>query len=128
MENPYQSPEAVVDAREKPSASLGDVVSGQKLVIYAILLYFLVALLRASVGPVALVALLGCLALSWTGIYRIGRGLDYPVWGRIVLLILMLVPLIGLIVLVVLSSRATARLRKAGYSVGLMGARDYTGR
>jgi uncharacterized protein involved in cysteine biosynthesis len=50
------------------------------------------------------------------------------VWGRIVLLILMLVPLVGLIVLVVLSSRATARLRKAGYSVGLMGARDYTGR
>lgn len=125
MENPYQSPSAVVDVREKPSASLGDVVSGQKLVIYAILLYFLAAALRTVVGPVALLAFLACLIMSWTGIYKIARGLDYPLWWRIVLLVLMLIPLVGLLVLVMLSSKATSRLRKASYSVGLMGARDY---
>jgi len=32
---------------------------------------------------------------------------------------------VGLLVLVMLSSKATSRLRKAGYSVGLLGARDY---
>jgi len=128
MENPYQSPNAVVDVREQRSSSLGDVASGQKLVIYAILLYFLAAALRTAVGPIALLALLAllaCLVMSWTGIYKIARGLDYPVGWRIVLLVLMLVPLVGLLVLVLLSSKATSRLRKAGYSVGLLGARDY---
>ena len=125
MENPYQSPGAVLEVREKRSSSLDDVASGQKLVIYAILLYFLAAALRAAVGPIALLALLVCLGMSWTGIYKIARGLDYPVWGRIVLLVLMLVPLVSLLVLVMLSSRATSRLRQAGYSVGLLGARDY---
>jgi len=125
MENPYQSPSAVVDVREQRSSSLGDVASGQKLVIYAILLYFLAAALRTVVGPVALLAFLACLVMSWTGIYKIARGLDYPVGWRIVLLVLMLVPLVGLLVLVMLSSKATGRLRKAGYSVGLLGARDY---
>lgn len=124
-ENPYQSPSAVVDVREQRSSSLGDVASGQKLVIYAILLYFLAAALRTVVGPVALLAFLACLVMSWTGIYKIARGLDYPVWWRIILLVLMLVPLFGLLVLVMLSSKATSRLRKAGYSVGLLGARDY---
>jgi len=125
MENPYQSPSAVVDVREQRSSSLGDVASGQKLVIYAILLYFLAAALRTAVGPIALLAFLACLVMSWTGIYKIARGLDYPVGWRIVLLVLMLVPLVGLLVLVMLSSKATSRLRKAGYSVGLLGARDY---
>ena len=125
MENPYQSPGAVVEDREKPSSSLGDVASGQKLVIYAILLYFLAAALRTAVGPIAALAFLACLVMSWVGIYKIARGLDYPMGWRIVLLVLMLIPLVGLIELLVLSSKATSRLRKAGYSVGLLGARDY---
>jgi len=89
MENPYQSPGAVVEDREKPSSSLGDVASGQKLVIYAILLYFLAAALRTAVGPIAALAFLACLVMSWVGIYKIARGLDYPIWWRIVLLVLM---------------------------------------
>ena len=117
MENPYQSPGAVLEVREKRSASLDDVASGQKLVIYAILLYFLAAALRTAVGPIAALAFLACLVMSWVGIYKIARGLDYPVWGRIVLLVLMLVPLVGLLVLVMLSSRATSRLRQAGYAL-----------
>ncbi|GAB3782409.1 hypothetical protein [Dyella agri] len=125
MENPYQSPGAVVDVREKPNVSLGDVVSGQKLVIYAILLYFLAAALRTVIGPISLLLVFACLVMSWIGIYQIACGLSYPLWWRVILLLLMLVPLVGLLVLVMLSSKATGRLRKAGYSVGLMGARDY---
>lgn len=125
MENPYQSPNSVVSAREPRNPALDDVASGQKLVIYAILLYFVAAVSRAILGPLALLPFLICLGMSWVGIYRIGRGLGYPVWGRILLLLLMLIPLVGLLALVVLNSRATARLEKAGYSVGLLGARDY---
>jgi len=125
VENPYQSPSAVVATREKPTSLLDDVASGQKLVIYAILLYFVAAFLRTVIGPAALLAFLVCMLMSWVGIYRIARGLDYPVWGRIILLLLMLVPVVGLLVLVLLSSKSTARLRKAGYTVGLLGARDY---
>ena len=125
MENPYQSPNAVILPREKPNLRLDDVASGQKLVIYAILLYFLAAVLRIVIGPIAIVLMLICLGMSWTGIYRIGRGLEYPLWVRILLPVLMLVPLLGLLLLVFLSARATARLKSAGYSVGLLGARNY---
>lgn len=125
MENPYQSPSAAILPQEKPNLRLDDVASGQKLVIYAILLYFLAAALRTVIGPLAIVPMLICLGMSWTGIYRIGRGLEYALWLRILLLILMLVPLLGLLLLVFLSSRATARLKSAGYSVGLLGARNY---
>lgn len=125
MENPYQSPNAAILSQEKPNLRLDDVASGQKLVIYAILLYFLAAALRTVIGPLAIVPMLICLGMSWTGIYKIGRGLEYPLWMRILLLVLMLVPLLGLLLLVFLSSRATARLKSAGYSVGLLGARNY---
>ena len=125
MENPYQSPNASVLPQEKRNLRLDDVASGQKLVIYAILLYFLAAVLRTVIGPLAIVLMLICLGMSWTGIYRIGRGLEYPLWTRILLPLLMLVPLLGLLLLVFLSARATARLKSAGYSVGLLGARNY---
>jgi hypothetical protein len=125
VENPYRAPQASVFNKQKPSAGLDDVASGQKLIIYAILLYFLCAALKAVIGPLVLLPMLLCLGLSWTGIYKISRGLDYPMWARIVLLALMLIPLVGLLVLLALSSRATAKLKAAGYSVGLLGARDY---
>jgi hypothetical protein len=36
----------------------------------------------------------------------------------------MVIPFVGLAVLVALSSKATNRLRQAGYTVGLLGAKD----
>lgn len=125
MENPYRSPTAAVSTRERVNETLDDVASGQKLVIYAILLYFVAALARLALGPLVAVVAIACMVMSWVGMYRLTRGLGYPMWWRIVLMVLMLVPLLGLLVLVVLSSKATARLKDAGYSVGLMGARDY---
>jgi len=128
MENPYQTPSAPLAVRAKRDRndhSLDDVAYGQKKVIYAILLYFAAAFGAKLIGLLVLFALLGCIVLSWTGIYQITRGLGYAIWLRLLLLTLMLVPLLGLLALVMLSSRATARLRDAGYDVGLMGARNY---
>lgn len=113
------------DGREKRTPLLDDVASGQKIAVYAILLYIVGAGVREVAGPAALLVFLACLVMAWIGIYRIARGLGYAIWWRIVLMALMLLPLVGLLVLALLSSRATARLRKAGFSVGLVGARDY---
>jgi len=124
-DNPYQSPTSAVAERERRTAPLDDVVSGQKFVVWAILLYFVAVLARAVIGPLALVLLLGCIGLSWFGIYRMGRGLGYALWVRVILVLLMLIPLVGLLVLLALNSKATSRIKAAGYRVGLLGASDY---
>lgn len=128
MENPYQSPSANVAApirRDRNDRRMDDVAYGQKKVIYAILLYFAAAFGVRLVGPLALLAILICIPLAWAGIYQMGRGLGYPVWLCIILLFTMLIPLVGLLVLIALSSRATNRLKEAGYKVGLLGASNY---
>ncbi|SEK50202.1 hypothetical protein SAMN05428989_0234 [Pseudoxanthomonas sp. GM95] len=129
MNNPYQGPRANVAPLPLASAVLDDVAAGQRWVVYAILLYF-VAMLAANAITAPVASLLittlivfACVGLSWAGIYRLSRGLGYPLWWRIGLLVLMLIPLVGLLILVMLSSRATKRLRAAGYRVGLLGAR-----
>jgi hypothetical protein len=126
VENPYQSPTADVVApvkRERFNDRLDDVAYGQKNIIYAILLYLGAVFLIKVFGLLSLAALLISIGLSWSGIYKISRGLEYPFWLRLVFLLLMLVPLIGLFALLFLNNRATARLRRAGYPVGLLGAR-----
>lgn len=128
MENPYQSPTVNVVSpvvRERYSDHLDDVAYGQKKVIYAILLYLAAVGLIQFLGFFSLAALLISIGMSWAGIYKITRGLKYPFWLRLVLLALMLLPLVGLLVLLFLSNRATARLKQAGFSVGLLGARRY---
>ena len=128
MENPYQSPSANLAApirRNRNDRSLDDVAYGQKKVIYAILLYFTAAFSAQLLGPIALLAVIFCIPLSWAGIYQMGRGLGYAIWLRILLLVAMLIPLVGLLLLIALSSRATNRLREAGYKVGLLGASNY---
>lgn len=128
MDNPYQSPAAaVVDrvVREKYSDRLDDVAYGQKNIVYAILLYFASAGLAQITGLLAFGALIICIGLSWSGIYRICRGLEYALSLRVVFLLLMLVPLVGLFALLFLNNRATARLKAAGFTVGLLGARRY---
>jgi len=126
VENPYQSPTASVITpvkRERFNDRLDDVAYGQKNVIYAILLYLGAVLLVKFFGLLSFAALLISIGLSWSGIYKITRGLEYPFWLRLVFLVLMLVPLVGLFALLFLNNRATSRLKKAGYPVGLLGAR-----
>lgn len=103
--------------------SIGKVASGQKLIIYAILVHLLTICLQLVIGENA--ALLGIVAvvMSWIGFLRLASGLGYSTGAKIGLVILLLVPLIGLITLLVLNSRATKALTEAGYKVGLFGAK-----
>ncbi len=95
---------------------------GQKLVIYAILLYFATTVLIQAIGPIAGLLALVSVVLGWVGVMRLGKGLGMTQGSRVILGLLMLVPVVSLITLLVLNSRATTRLRAAGYQVGFFGA------
>lgn len=128
MDNPYQRPAAAVvtaPTRERYNHRLDDVAYGQKRVVYALLLYFLAIALAGTMPVLGSLAMIVCIGLSCHGIYTLTRGLHYPLWARVICIGLIIVPLVGLLVLLALSNRATARLRRAGYSVGLLGARGY---
>ena len=120
--NPYQAPKAHVDTGPDNTEEIGKVASGQKLVIYAILLNFVAIALQVAIGPIAGLFGLAGLVLSLIGIFRIGSGMGFSIVAKIVLVILMFIPLVNLITLLILNSRATSRLRQAGYKVGLLGA------
>lgn len=120
--NPYQPPKAEVETPAAASEGAEKVASGQKLVIFAILLYFLTIALQVAIGPMAGLLGIAVLVLALIGIFRIGSGMDFSLITKIVLVILMFVPLVNLITLFILNMRATRRLREAGYKVGLLGA------
>lgn len=125
LENPYQSSGSTLQPAQQRSASLDALASGQKLVIYAALSYIAAAFLGSVLGPAAWLLILLMLVLGGMGLFRISGGLNHPLWLRVLLILLTLLPLVGLLVLLVMSNRATGRLRDAGYSVGLLGVRDY---
>jgi hypothetical protein len=121
--NPYEAPKAPVDAGPQASEDIDRIASGQKLIIYAVLLNILGLLLQAALPLLGVLVSLAALVLSFVGVVRLGGGLGYSVLVRVLLCILMFVPLLNIITLLVLSSRATRRLRDAGYQVGLLGAK-----
>ena len=123
MSNPYEAPKAQVGDSLRDDPGIEEVASGQKLVIYAILVYLAIILVRGGAGPVAGLLAIVSLVLSLMGILRISNGLGYGTGTKVLLVILMFVPLVGLITLLVLNAKATSRLREAGYQVGLLGAR-----
>ena len=118
--NPYRAPDARTAA--PVDGDIEAVAAGQKLVIYAILVYFLAAAARVAIGPVALVGGLVALGLALAGILRVGTGMGDSTAIKVLCVVLMFIPLVGLIMLLVLNSRATSRLRAAGYRVGFLGA------
>jgi hypothetical protein len=98
------------------------VADGQKRVIYAILVYFAATVLIQAAAPIAGLLALVSFVLGWSGIMRLGKGLGMGLGSRVMLGLLMLVPIVSLMALLVLNSRATTRLRAAGYHVGFFGA------
>jgi hypothetical protein len=98
------------------------VASGQKLIIYAILVNFLTVGLQAAIGEIAGLLAIVAIVMSLIGMFRLASGLGYSTGAKVLLVILLLIPLIGLITLLVLNSRATKALKAAGYTVGLLGA------
>ena len=65
--NPYRAPDAQVADSATHSVLNEDIASGQKLVIYAILAYFLAGALKGTLGPVGSIicGLVVIAALSW---------------------------------------------------------------
>lgn len=122
-QNPYAAPET--DLAQETSTNdlrIESIRSGQKMIIYGMLLYFLAIGLQFVIGAIAGVFALVTLILGIIGIFRIGVGLNYGTVKKILLIISMFIPLIGLLVLLSVNSRATTALRAAGYKVGLLGA------
>ena len=120
--NPYEAPKATVGGVDA-SEDTEKVRSGQKMLIYAILLNFVNFALQAAGTPLlGLLVALTALVMSLVGIFRVASGMGFGIAVKILLVILMFVPLVNLITLLILNSRATKLLREAGYTVGLMGA------
>ncbi len=122
MANPYAAPTTDAAGMEAGNSRSPELASGQKLVIYAILLHLAVIVLQFVIGSLAALGALVALVMSLIGVWRLGNGLGYGTGLKILLLVLMFVPLVSLIILLVLSGKATSLLRADGYKVGLLGA------
>lgn len=120
--NPYETPRSQVDDGPSDSVELQQIASGQKLIIYSIILNFITIALQHSSGGLALVASLVALVMSIIGIVRLCGGFGHSTGTKVLLVIGCFIPLVNLVILVVLSMKATGRLREAGYKVGLLGA------
>jgi hypothetical protein len=120
--NPYQAPKTEPNDIELKNLLIERVASGQKLIIYAILINIIATILQITVHPA--IGLLGLVSLvmSVIGIIKLATGLSSSLIAKIIYVILMFIPLINLITLLVLNSRATKALRANGYKVGLLGA------
>jgi hypothetical protein len=100
--------------------------SGQKIVIYCILLNLVVrAMAQGNVvsSLVAMVMAFGVAAYSLVGVLRICSALKKSQNQKLMYMALSCTPLLNLIALVMLNAKATALLRSAGWRVGLLGAR-----
>lgn len=121
-QNPYSAPAAALETPVLAEPGIERIASAQKLIIYSILAYFAAMAVRAAFGPVGLVVWVAALIMGLVGSFRLCASLGYSTVAKVILMVLMVVPLIGLLVLLVLNRQATAKLRAAGYRVGLLGA------
>jgi hypothetical protein len=100
--------------------------AGQKIVIWSIVLNFLIRVLdrQKLLPPLALDALSFAVA-GWSllGVVRIGSALGKGRAAKLTYMALAFVPLVNLVSLVVLNVGANRLLRRAGWRIGLFGAR-----
>ncbi len=133
-QNPYESPKAKIYGSDEALADhLPKVAKGQKLVINAVLAYFVLALLNGSGildamgavgGILILIAVLAILGTSLWGVILLVINLNYPMILRIIVVLLMFIPLINWITLLIVNANATKVLRAGGYKVGFLGAKS----
>ncbi|MFN0164040.1 MAG: hypothetical protein ACKVQQ_22630 [Burkholderiales bacterium] len=121
--NPFAPPQARVDVTDADSAErLEKLASGQKLVIWGIILSIGSLALQFAIGPFAFVLGIVSFIMSVIGVLRLANGFGYGTGRKIVYIIGLFIPLLSLVMLIVLSVRATRHLREGGYTVGLFGA------
>jgi sorbitol-specific phosphotransferase system component IIC len=124
VNNPYDAPKSIVDDVVQHSQSLDQVASGQKLIIYSILLSFASMAANTAFPPALVFALVLVTAvMSIVGAVRLCNGMGFSTLSKVLIIIGLLLPIVSLFVLVTLSIRATGRLKEAGYKVGLLGAK-----
>lgn len=100
--------------------------SGQKIVIYSILLTLVVrGMLQANVvlPLIAMVMAFSIAVYSLVGVLRICSALKKSQNQKLMFMALSCMPWLNLVALVILNAKATALLRSAGWRVGLLGAR-----
>jgi len=119
--NPYQPPQAKLGTADA-GVDAERVASGQKLVLYAFLVYLAGIFIQMAVGPLAGLLALVALIMALIGVIRLGSALGWSILSRIGIFILMFVPFVNLLTLLAVNARATTALRSAGYKVGLLGA------
>lgn len=112
-----------VDGTTAEARSIEDVADGQRMVIWAILLYIFTVIIASTAGEIFGLVGIGALILAIMGLLRLADGLGWTTGTKILLIILVFVPLVSLLMLLIVNGRATQALKAAGYKVGLMGAR-----
>lgn len=122
-ESPYEPPKAKLDTAGDNKEEVLKVAKGQKKVIYAVLLNILANVVQIYIGQIALLVTVAALVISIYGIIQMSKGMGYSVLTICFLFVLFLLPLVNILTLLYINSKATAKLRNEGYTVGLMGAR-----
>ena len=123
VNNPYDAPKSTVEDVAQHSQALDQVASGQKLIIYSILLSFASMAANTAFPPAVVFALVLITAvMSIVGAVRLCNGMGFSTLSKVLVIVGLLLPIVSLFVLVTLSIRATSRLKEAGYKVGLLGA------
>lgn len=125
--NPYQTPNSdfqtgpALDAVQ--SVRFEKMAFGQRLVIYAVLLYFVAVGLGTVAGSFALIPFFASLGMSLAGLFKILSARESHIVVKVILFSLLFIPLINMLTLLSINSRATKALREAGYKVGFLGAK-----
>jgi hypothetical protein len=98
---------------------------GQKLAALAVVVYCIATVLTQQWQEFHLSLYLAIwgMVMSMMAVWLVGKGLDFPLWGRLLALLCLFIPFANMMILISLSVRATSALRAAGYDVGLFGAR-----
>src|SRR5688572_6251433 len=103
------------------AGAIEDVADGQRLIIFAILLYIVTAVLISTSGEIFGLLGFGSIVLAIVGLLKLADGLGYPTGIKALLIVLAFVPLASLIMLLIVNGKATEALKAAGYKVGLFG-------
>ena len=121
--DPYTPPTASIDVEQDQSEAIEKVIKGQKIIMYAVLVYIGSLFLPGVNETFAYLAIFVAFILSMFGALQLAAGLEFKIVTRIFIVVLLFIPFVQVLTLLALSSRATTRLKEAGYKVGLMGAK-----
>lgn len=126
-ENPYKTPESAVDPRiqlsEFEAQQLEKLAVGQKIVIFAILAYFIAVIVRPAFPLLTFIIVIACLITSLVGLFQVVKVLKLHIALKVLYFIALFIPLINILALASINARATKTLKAGGYKVGLLGAR-----